>query len=157
MKLSILLILPFHILKQLELSLNMIIHPHPPPPPPTSALSYSRFWSQNGEWFSKGSSGPTCVHRQTDRHENCTCTTSYTHKHYVSISEQYLQKCRSNALDNNDLIKFTNSRGDNSATNDSMVMKIAHAELYTTSNIVCNLEFKTCNTVGLFLWTTIIQ
>ena len=56
-----------------------------------------------------------------------------------------------------DLVKFTSSRGDNSATNDSMVMKIAHAELYTTSNIVCNFEFSTCNTVGLFLWTTIIQ
>ena len=42
-------------------------------------------------------------------------------------------------------------------SNDSMVMKIAHAELYTTSNIVCNFEFSTCNTVGLFLWTTIIQ
>ena len=26
-------------------------------------------------------------------------------------------------------------------------MKIAHAELYTTSNIVCNFEFSTCNTV----------
>ena len=69
----------------------------------------------------------------------------------------YLQKCRSNALDNNDLEKFTSSRGDNSATNDSMVMKIAHAELYTTSNIVCNFEFSKGNTVGLFLWTTIIQ
>ena len=46
-----------------------------------------------------------------------------------------MQKCRSNVLDNNDLVKFTSSRGDNSATNDSMVMKIAHAELYITSNI----------------------
>ena len=67
------------------------------------------------------------------------------------------KKCRCNALDNNDLVKFTSSMGDNSATNDSMVMKIAHAELYTTSNIVCNFEFSTCKTVGLFLWTTIIQ
>ena len=66
-------------------------------------------------------------------------------------------QCIMNALDNNDLVKFTSSRGDNSATNDSMVMKIAHAELYTTSNIVCNFEFSTCNTVGLFLLTTIIQ
>ena len=73
------------------------------------------------------------------------------------MSEQYLQKCRSNALDNNDLVKFTSSRGDNSATNDSMEMKIAHAELYITNNTVCNFEFITCNTVGLFLWTTIIQ
>ena len=95
---------------------------------------------------------------QTARgHENCICTTSYTHKHYVYISEQYLQICRGNALDNNDLVKFTSSRGDNSAINDSMVMKIAHAELYTTSNIVCNFEFSTCDTVGLFLWTIIIQ
>ena len=50
----------------------------------------------------------------------------------------YLQKCRSNALDNNYLVKFTSSRGDYSTTNDSMVMKIEHAQLYTTSNIVCN-------------------
>ena len=49
-----------------------------------------------------------------------------------------------------DLVKFTSSRADNSATNDSMVMKIAHVELYTTSNILCNFEFSTCNTVGFF-------
>ena len=53
----------------------------------------------------------------TDGRENCICTTS----------EQHLQKYRSNALDNNDLAKFTSLRGDNSTTNDSMVMKIAHA------------------------------
>ena len=74
----------------------------------------------------------------TDRHENCICTTSFSHKHYVQISEEYLQKCLSNALDNNDLVRFTSPRGDNSATKDSMVMKIAHAKLYNTSNIVCN-------------------
>ena len=68
-----------------------------------------------------------------------------------------LAKSRSNALDNNDLVQLTSSRGDNSATNESMVMKITHAEMYTTSNIVCHFEFRTCNTVGLFLWTTIIQ
>ena len=68
-----------------------------------------------------------------------------------------MQKCWSNALDNNDLVKFKSSRGDNSVTNDSMVMKIALAELYTTSNIVYNFELSTCNIVGLFLWTTIIQ
>ena len=69
-----------------------------------------------------------------------------------------MQYCRITSLDNNNSVKFTSSRGDNSATNDSMVMKkIAHAELYTTSNIVCKFEFSTCNTVGLFLWTTIIQ
>ena len=58
------------------------------------------------------------------------------------ISEQYLQKCRSNALDNNDLVTFTSSRGDNSVTNDSMVMKLAYAELYTTSNIVTSYVHK---------------
>ena len=52
-------------LLQLELSLNMIISP-------TSTLSQSKFWSKNGEWFSKGSSGQNCV----DGHENCICTTS---------------------------------------------------------------------------------
>ena len=93
---------------------------------------------------------------QTDGHENCICTTSYTHKHCKLRA--VLEKCRSNALDNNELVKFTSSKGDNSETNDSMVMKIAQAELYyTTSNIVCNFEFSTCNTVGLFLWTTIIH
>ena len=66
-----------------------------------------------------------------------------------------MKKCRSNALDNNDLVKFTSSRADNSAT--GMVVRIAHVDLYTTSNIVCNFEFSTCKTVGLFLWTTIIQ
>ena len=40
-----------------------------------------------------------------------------------------MQKRRSNTLDNNDLIKFTSSRGDNSANNDSVVMKTAHAEV----------------------------
>ena len=35
--------------------------------------------------------------------------------------------------------------------------KVSLVELYTTSNTVCNLEFSTCNTVGLSLWTTIIQ
>ena len=85
-------------------------------------------------------------------------------KHYVQISEQYLQKCRSNALDNNDLVKFISSRGDNSATNVSMVMKIAQAEPYTTSDIVSLssvhailLDYFSAILLGLFLWTTIIQ
>ena len=47
-------------------------------------------------------------------------------------------------MNNNNSVKFTSSRGDNSAAKDSIVMTIAHADLYTTSNIVCN-------TVGLFL------
>ena len=64
-------------------------------------------------------------------------------------------KFQSSTCKNVGVVKFT--RGDNSATNDSMVMKIAHAEVYTTSNIVCNFEFSTINTVGLLLWTTMIQ
>ena len=66
------------------------------------------------------------------------------------------QHCRI-ILDNNNSVKFTGSRGDNSTTNDSMVMKIALAELYTSSNIVCNFKFSTCNTVGEKLQTTIIH
>ena len=61
----------------------------------------------------------------------------------LHIHTQYLQKCRSNALDNNDLVKFTSSRGDNLATNESIVMKIAHTELYTSINILCNFQFST--------------
>ena len=80
----------------------------------------------------------------------------YTQTSYVNF-RAVLAKMESNALDNIDLVQFTSSKGDNSATNDSMVMKIADAELYTTSNVVCNFEFSTCDTVGLFLWTTIIQ
>ena len=38
-----------------------------------------------------------------------------------------------------------------------MKLKIERAELYTTSIIVCNSEFSTCNTVRLLLWKTIIH
>ena len=48
----------------------------------------------------------------------------------MQISEQCVQNCRRKALDNNNSVKFTSSRGDNSTTNDSMVMKIAHAQLH---------------------------
>ena len=41
-----------------------------------------------------------------------------------------MQNCRRKAPDNNNSGKFTCSRGDNSTTNDSMVMKIAHAQLH---------------------------
>ena len=61
-----------------------------------------------------------------------------------------MQKCRSNALDNKDLVKFTSSRGDNSITNDSMVIKIAHAQLHMYTNIM--YEFQS-STVGDKLWT----
>ena len=71
------------------------------------------------------------TNRWTDGHENCICTTSYTHKHYMLISEQYLQKCRSNALDNNDLVKFTSSKEDNSATN----------EIYRNENCTCRTVY----------------
>ena len=61
-----------------------------------------------------------------------------------------MQYCTIISPGNNISVKFTSSRGDNSAINDSMVMKIAHAELYTTGNIVCNFECSTCNIVGFF-------
>ena len=35
-------------------------------PPPAHCHRAGQFWSQNGEWFSKGSSGQNCVHGQTD-------------------------------------------------------------------------------------------
>ena len=38
------------------------------------------------------------------------------------------------------IYKFTSSRGDNSATNDSIITKIAQAELYTTSNIASSVH-----------------
>ena len=86
--------------------------------------------------------------RRKNGHENCICTTSYTHKHYVLISEEYLQKYRSNTLANNDLVKFTSSREDNSTNNDSMVMKIAHAQLHMYTNIKYKFQSSTCKTVG---------
>ena len=64
-----------------------------------------------------------------------------------------MQKCRSNALDNNDLVKFTSSRGDNSATNDSMVMKIPHAQLQMYTNIMYKFQSSMCKTVGKKLLT----
>ena len=47
-----------------------------------------------------------------------------------------MQNCRRKAQDNNNSVKFTSSRGDNSTTNDSMVMKIAHAQLHMYTNIM---------------------
>ena len=81
--------------------------------------------------------------RQTDGQTNKKIAYAELHIH-TNIMDKFqsstCKKCRTNALDNNDLVKFTSRRGDNSPTNDSMVMNIAHADLYTTSNIVCNFE-----------------
>ena len=44
---------------------------------PHQHIVKEQVWSQNGEWFSKGSSGQNCIHGQTngwtDRHVNCIC------------------------------------------------------------------------------------
>ena len=57
------------------------------------------------------------------------------------------------------LVKFTSSRGDNSAAKDSMVMKIAHAQLHMYTNIMYKFQSSTCTckTVGEKLRTTKIQ
>ena len=47
-----------------------------------------------------------------------------------------MQNSRRKAPDNNNSVKFTSSKGDNSTTNDSMVMKIAHAQLHMYTNIM---------------------
>ena len=57
------------------------------------------------------------------------------------------------SLDNNNSVKFTSSRGDNSTTNDSMVMEIAHAQLHMYTNIVYKFQSSTFKTVGEKLQT----
>ena len=52
------------------------------------------------------------------------------------------------SLDNNNSVKFTSSRGDNSPTTDSMVMKIARAQLHMYTNIIYKFQSNTCKTVG---------
>ena len=52
------------------------------------------------------------------------------------------------SLDNNNSVKFTSSRADNSTTKDSMVMKIAHAHLHMYTNIMYKFQSGTCKTVG---------
>ena len=47
-------------------------------------------------------------------------------------------------LENNNSVKFTSSRGDNSTTNDSVVMKIAHAQLHMYANIMYKFQTSTC-------------
>ena len=59
-----------------------------------------------------------------------------------------MQFCRIISLDNNNSIKFTSSREDNSTTSDSMVMKIAHAQLHMYTNIMHKFQSSTCKTVG---------
>ena len=66
----------------------------------------------------------------------------------MQISEQCVQNCRRKALDNNNSVKFTSSRGDNSTTNDSMVMKIAHAQLHMYTSIMYKFQSNMCKTVG---------
>ena len=57
-----------------------------------------------------------------------------------------MQNCRRKALDNNNSVKFTSPRGDNSTTNDSMVMKIAHAQFHMYTNIMYKFQSSTCKT-----------
>ena len=64
-----------------------------------------------------------------------------------------MQYCRIISLDNNNSVKFTSSRGDNSTTNDSMVMKIAHEQLHMYTNIMYKFWSSTCKTVGEKLQT----
>ena len=68
-----------------------------------------------------------------------------------------MKNCRRKAPDKNNSVKFTSSRGDNSKTNESMVMKIAHAQIHVYTNIVYKFQSSTCETVGEKLRTTIIQ
>ena len=64
-----------------------------------------------------------------------------------------MQCCQIISLDNNNSVKFTCSREDNSTTNDSMVMKIAHAQLHMYTNIMYKFQSSTCKTVGEKLLT----
>ena len=52
------------------------------------------------------------------------------------------------SLENSNSVKFTSSREDNSTTNDSLVVKIAHAQLHMYTNIVYKLQISSCKTVG---------
>ena len=59
-----------------------------------------------------------------------------------------MQYCKIIPLDNNSSVKFTSSRGDNSTTNDSMVMKIEQPQLHMYTNIMYEFQRSTCKTVG---------
>ena len=52
------------------------------------------------------------------------------------------------SLDNNNSVKFTSSREDNSTTDDSMAMKTAPAQLHMYTNIMYKLQSSTCKTSG---------
>ena len=58
-----------------------------------------------------------------------------------------MQYCRIISLDNNNSVKFTSSRGYNSTTNDSTIMKIAHAKLHMYTNFMYKFLSSTCKTV----------
>ena len=58
-----------------------------------------------------------------------------------------MQYCRIISLDNNNSVKFTSSKEDNSTTSDSMVMKTAHAQFHMYTNIMNKFQSSTCKTV----------
>ena len=58
-----------------------------------------------------------------------------------------MQYCRIISLDNNNSVKFTSSREDNSTTNDSMVMNIAHAQLHMYTNVMYKFQSSMCETI----------
>ena len=64
-----------------------------------------------------------------------------------------MQYCRIISLENNNSVKFTSSKGDNSTTNDSMVMKIAHTQLHMYTHIMYKFQSSMCKTVGEKLQT----
>ena len=68
-----------------------------------------------------------------------------------------MQYCRIISLENKNSVKFTSSREDNSTTNDSTVMKIAHAQLHMYKNIMYKFQSSTCKTAGEKLWTKIMS
>ena len=59
-----------------------------------------------------------------------------------------MQYCRIISLGNNNSVTYTSSRGDNSTTNDSMVVKIAQAKLHMYTNIMYEFQSSTGKTVG---------
>ena len=64
-----------------------------------------------------------------------------------------MQCCRIISLDNNNSVKLTSSREDDSTTTDSMVMKIAHAQLHMYTNIMYKFQSSMYKTVGERLHT----
>ena len=129
---------------ELELSLNVIITP-----PVHCHRAGFGHRMQNG-LVREAMDEIVSTDRRTDGHENRICTKLHIQTNIMCKFQS--STCKNVGVMlwiNNELVIFKSSRGDNSATNHSMVMKIAHAELYTTIKILCNFEFSTCNTVGL--------